>query len=108
MTTRDPRARPPRTEPLRDGVREPTQSLQLEIPDAESDPHPALAVGTRGDEHTKVESPSARNNPSSRPERASSVPPPVPRNPDDPELPIDQVLGPYGLMELLGNGRMAG
>ena len=106
MTTRDPRARPPRTEPLREGVREPTQSLQLEIPDAERDSHPSLAVGTRGDEHTKVESPSARNNPSSRPERASSVPPPVPRNPDDPELRLDQVLGTYRLMELLGKGGM--
>jgi serine/threonine protein kinase len=106
MTTRDPRARPPRTEPLRDGVREPTQSLQLEIPDAERDSHPSLAVGTRGDEHTKIESPAARNNPSSRPERASSVPPPVPRNPDDPDLRIDQVLGTYRLMELLGKGGM--
>ena len=106
MTTRDPRARPPRTEPSREGVREPTQSLQLEIPDAERDSHPSLAVGTRGDEHTKIESPSARNNPSSRPERAASVPPPVPRNPDDPELRIDQVLGTYRLMELLGKGGM--
>jgi serine/threonine protein kinase len=80
--------------------------LQLEIPDAERDSHPSLAVGTRGDESTKVESPSARNNPSSRPERASSVPPPVPRNPDDPELRLDQVLGTYRLMELLGKGGM--
>ncbi|HET9992320.1 MAG TPA: serine/threonine-protein kinase [Kofleriaceae bacterium] len=87
-------------------MREPTQSLQLEIPDAERDSHPSLAVGTRGDEHTKVESPSARNNPSSRPERASSVPPPLPRNPDDPELRLDQVLGTYRLMELLGKGGM--
>ncbi|MEO8844872.1 MAG: serine/threonine-protein kinase [Kofleriaceae bacterium] len=104
MSTRDPRARPPRTEPSRDGVREPTQSLQLEIPDAERESNPSLAMGTRGDEHTKVESPSARNSP---PSRASTKPPPVPaRSLDDPEVRIGQTFGTYKLMELLGKGGM--
>ena len=88
-------------------MREPTQSLQIELDDAERDSHPSLAIGTRGDEHTKVESPSARNQPSSRPERASSKPPPLPaRNPDDPEVRLNQTLGTYRLMELLGKGGM--
>ncbi len=107
MTTRDPRARPPRTEPSRDGVREPTQSLQLEIDDAQRDSHPSLAVGTHGDERTKVESPAARNNPSTREPRASTKPPPVPeRNTDDPDLRLGQTLGTYRLMELIGKGGM--
>ncbi|MEO8551533.1 MAG: serine/threonine-protein kinase, partial [Kofleriaceae bacterium] len=81
--------------------------MQLELDDAQRDSHPSLAIGTRGDEHTKVESPSARNQPSSRPERASSKPPPIPsRNADDPELRIEQTLGTYRLKELLGKGGM--
>ncbi|MEO8845100.1 MAG: serine/threonine-protein kinase [Kofleriaceae bacterium] len=104
MSTRDPRARPPRAEPLRDGVREPTQSLQLEIPDAERESNPSLAMGTHGDERTKIESPSARNSP---PSRASTKPPPVPaRAIDDPEVRLGQTFGTYKLMELLGKGGM--
>jgi len=106
MSTRDPRARPPRTEPQREGAREPTQSLQLEIPDAERDSHPSLAMGTHGDERTKVESPSARNAPPSVRERASSKPPPVPSRSDDPAIRLGQTLGTYKLMELLGKGGM--
>ncbi|CAN5644958.1 hypothetical protein BH11MYX1_BH11MYX1_28870 [soil metagenome] len=101
MSTRDPRARPPRTEPPRAGQREQTQSLQLEIEDAGRDSHPSLAVGTHGDERTRVESPSARNAP------PSSKPPPLPtRSPDDPEIRIGQTFGTYKLQELLGKGGM--
>ena len=85
-------------------MREPTQSLQLEIPDAERDSNPSLAMGTHGDERTKVESPSARNSP---PSRASTKPPPVPsRINDDPEVRLGQTFGTYKLMELLGKGGM--
>jgi serine/threonine protein kinase len=85
-------------------VREPTQSLQLEIPDAERESNPSLAMGTHGDERTKVESPSARNSP---PSRASTKPPPVPsRTGDDPETRLGQTFGTYKLMELLGKGGM--
>ncbi|HEX7700382.1 MAG TPA: serine/threonine-protein kinase, partial [Kofleriaceae bacterium] len=85
-------------------MRESTQSLQLEIPDAERESNPSLAMGTHGDERTKVESPSARNSP---PARASTKPPPVPsRTSDDPEVRLGQTLGTYKLMELLGKGGM--
>ncbi len=101
MSTRDSRARPPRTEPARDGQREQTQSLQLEIDDAQRDSHPSLAVGTHGDERTRVESPSARNAP------PGSKPPPLPsRSPDDPDIRIGQTFGTYKLQELLGKGGM--
>ena len=83
-------------------MREPTQSLQLEIPDAERESNPSLAMGTHGDERTKVESPSARNSP---PSRASTKPPPVPVR-DDPENRLGQTFGTYKLMELLGKGGM--
>ena len=88
-------------EPARVGQREQTQSLQLEIDDAQRESHASLAVGTHGDERTRVESPSARNAP------PSSKPPPLPsRSPDDPDIRIGQTFGTYKLLELLGKGGM--
>ncbi|HEU4615005.1 MAG TPA: serine/threonine-protein kinase [Kofleriaceae bacterium] len=114
MTTRDPRIRvPSRPDTGREGAREPTQSLQLDIsgapPDDEArDSHPSLAMGTSDvgrEERTKIESPSGRNK-TPQP-RAPTKPPPTPaRNADDPELRLGQVLGAYKLHELLGKGGM--
>src|SRR5512146_1682180 len=106
MTTRDPRSRPPlRPDELGREARDPTQSLEIDPDDASRDSHPSLAVGTHGErtERTKVESPSARNNPVQRP---PSIPPPVPSRLDDPELRLGSVLGTYRLIELLGKGGM--
>jgi serine/threonine-protein kinase len=112
MTTRDPRTRVPlRPETGREGAREPTQSLQLDIsgapPDHGRDSHPSLAMGTSDvnrDERTKIESPGGRNK---TPLPKASKPPPTPaRSADDPEQRIGQVLGAYKLHELLGKGGM--
>ena len=113
MTTRDPRSRvPQRPDTGREGSREPTQSLQLDIsgapPDDGRDSHPSLAMGTSDvgrEDRTKIESPAGRNK-TPQP-RASTRPPPTPaRGPDDPELRLGQVLGAYKLHELLGKGGM--
>ena len=86
---------------MREGQREQTQSLQLEIEDAARDSHPSLAVGTQGDQRTRVESPSGRNAP------PSAKQPPTPLSSfDDPELRIGQTFGTYKLQELLGKGGM--
>ncbi|MBV8760247.1 MAG: serine/threonine protein kinase [Deltaproteobacteria bacterium] len=108
MTTRDPRSRPPGA-PDQGGVRERTQSLQIEIDDAEPrDSHPSLAVGTSDSPSTKIESPSGRNKtPQPRDPKAGTKPPPVPdRAGEDPETRIGAVLGTYRLAELLGKGGM--
>jgi serine/threonine protein kinase len=59
---------------------------------------PSLATGT-GDERTRVESPSGKH-------RDPTQPPPIPKNPDDPDDRIGSVLGTYRLLELLGKGGM--
>ncbi|HSN29637.1 MAG TPA: serine/threonine-protein kinase [Kofleriaceae bacterium] len=107
MTTRDPRSRPPAA-PDPGGVRERTQSLQIEIDDAVRDSHPSLAVGTSDSPRTKIESPSGRNKtPQPRDPRPGTKPPPVPdRAGEDPEARIGAVLGTYRLAELLGKGGM--
>jgi serine/threonine protein kinase len=112
MTTRDPRSRAPlRPETGREGSREPTQSLQIDIsgaPADDRDSHPSLAMGTaeaRGEDRTKIESPSGRNK-TPQP-KSPTKPPPVPaRSSDDPENRLGQVLGAYKLHELLGKGGM--
>ncbi len=93
-----PAISPPRPDSGHEGVREQTQSLDLEL-----ESHPSLAIGTAED-RTKVESPGARDRPP--PQRAATRPPPVPSNPDDPELRLGTVLGTYRLSELLGKGGM--
>ena len=108
MTTRDSRSRPPGA-PDPGGVRERTQSLQIEIDDAEPrDSHPSLAVGTSDSPRTKIESPSGRNKtPPPREPRSGTKPPPVPdRVGEDPDARIGEVLGTYRLAELLGKGGM--
>ncbi|HEY5923091.1 MAG TPA: serine/threonine-protein kinase [Kofleriaceae bacterium] len=113
MTTRDPRSRAPhRPDTGREGAREPTQSLQLDIssapPDNERDSHPSLAMGTSDvsrEDRTKIESPGGRNK-TPQP-KATTRPPPTPaRGADDPENRLGQVLGAYKLVELLGKGGM--
>ncbi|HEY5945491.1 MAG TPA: serine/threonine-protein kinase, partial [Kofleriaceae bacterium] len=113
MTTRDPRSRAPlRPETGREGAREPTQSLQLDIsgapPDDERDSHPSIALGTSDagrQDRTKIESPSGRNK-TPQP-KAPTKPPPTPsRGPDDPENRLGQVLGAYKLLDTLGKGGM--
>ena len=76
-----------------------TQSLDLELDDS----HPSLAMGT-SEERTKVESPSARNQPP--PARAPTRPLPMPSSSEDSELRLGDVLGTYKLTELLGKGGM--
>jgi serine/threonine protein kinase len=112
MTTRDPRSRVPlRPDTGREGAREPTASLSLEIeksdlPDSHIE-HPSLAVGTSeaAREHqTKIESPIARNKtPVPKP---PTKPPPVPARSGVDDYPIGTVLGAYKLVELLGKGGM--
>jgi serine/threonine protein kinase len=112
MTTRDPRSRAPlRPETGREGSREPTQSLQLDIsgaPPDDRDSHPSLAMGTSDvsrEDRTKIESPSGRNK--TPPPKSPTKPPPMPaRSSDDPENRLGQVLGAYKLHELLGKGGM--
>lgn len=112
MTTRDPRSRVPlRPDTGREGAREPTASLSLEIeksdlPDSHIE-HPSLAVGTSeaAREHqTKIESPVARNK--TPVPKAPTKPPPVPARSGTEDYPIGTVLGTYKLAELLGKGGM--
>jgi serine/threonine protein kinase len=112
MTTRDPRSRVPlRPDTGREGAREPTQSLQIDIsgvPDEQRDSHPSLAMGTSDvarEDRTKVESPGGRNK-TPQPPPPTRPPPIPPRNADDPENRLGQVLGAYKLHELLGKGGM--
>jgi serine/threonine protein kinase len=109
MTTRDPRSRVPlRPESAREGSRDPTQSLSIEIdPEVDAEPsHPSLAVGTSDSPRTKIESPAGRNKTPPPKNRATS-PPPVPdRIGEDPIERIGEQLGTYRLAELLGKGGM--
>ena len=120
MTTRDPRSRPS-APPVREGAREPTQSLQLEIDPVDDDlddsaiSHPSLALGTheKRERSTRIESPSAQRRTPPPPEPAASRasgsrsrPPPVPASSDDPELRLGAQLGSYQVIELLGKGGM--
>src|SRR3569623_3365913 len=92
MTTRDSRSRPPGA-PDPGGVRERTQSLQIELDDAERDSHPSLDVGTSDSPRSKIESPRGRNKtPPPRDPRPGAKPPPVPdRLGEDPEARIGVV-----------------
>jgi serine/threonine protein kinase len=105
MTTRDRSRAPGRPEPGREGSREPTQSLSIEIdPEVDAElSHPSLAVGTSDSPQTKIESPSGRKVP--RDPREGSRPPPVPAS-AEPEHQSGSVLGTYRLGELLGKGGM--
>ncbi|HEY1817332.1 MAG TPA: serine/threonine-protein kinase [Kofleriaceae bacterium] len=97
MTIRDPRdPRSARVGPIEAAqARDPTQPLSIVGKEPEQ---PSLATGT-GDERTRVESPSGRH-------RDPTQPPPIPKNPDDPDDRIGAVLGTYRLLELLGKGGM--
>src|SRR5262245_50008105 len=108
MTTRDPRSRvPPRPDSGREGSRDPTQSLQIEIPEQLAESHPSLAVGTSGDagreERTKIDSPGGSQKVETRPPETKPL---LPRGPEDPESRLTSVLGAYRLVELLGKGGM--
>ena len=118
--------------PVREGAREPTQSLQLEIEPAEAElysndlyssdlddsasSHPSLALGTheKRERSTRIESPAAQRRTPPPPEPAKnsrvsgsrSRPPPPPANADDPELRLGAQLGSYQVIELLGKGGM--
>jgi serine/threonine protein kinase len=112
MTTRDPRSRVPlRPDTGREGSREPTQSLQIDIssaPPDDRDSHPSLAMGTSDvsrEDRTKIESPSGRNK-TPQPKSPTKPPPTPARSADDPENRLGQVLGAYKLHELLGKGGM--
>jgi serine/threonine protein kinase len=97
VTIRDPRdPRSARVGPIEAAqARDPTQPLSIVGKEPEQ---PSLATGT-GDERTRVESPSGRH-------RDPTQPPPIPKNPDDPDDRIGAVLGTYRLLELLGKGGM--
>jgi serine/threonine protein kinase len=110
MTTRDPRSRAPdRPETGREGSRDPTASISLEI---DEPAHPSLAVGTHEaaeerTDRTKIESPGGRNKtPPPREPRGTAKSPPDPGSPEDPETRIGSQLGSYRLLELLGKGGM--
>jgi serine/threonine-protein kinase len=97
-----------RPESGREGSREPTLSLSIEIdPDVDAElSHPSLAVGTSDSPRTKIESPSGRNRtPVPRDPKPGTKPPPVPGN-VEPAYRIGDVLGTYRLAELLGKGGM--
>ncbi len=111
MTTRDPRSRVPlRPSDPQGAQRDPTQSLQIDPDDADSEPeHPSLALGTADaanrEEGTKIESPKARVR-TPAPPRPNTKPPPIPKNLDDPDNRTGSVLGSYKVLELLGKGGM--
>ncbi len=118
MTTRDPRSRPS-APPAREGAREPTQSLQLELEPSDDDlddsaiSHPSLALGTheKRERSTRIESPSAQRRtlppPEPTPSRASSSrSPSLAASSDDPELRLGAQLGSDQVIELLGKGGM--
>jgi eukaryotic-like serine/threonine-protein kinase len=97
MTTRDPRSRdvPEPTNPG-DGVREPTESLNLGPDELDS---PELALGTHNRPATRIESPAART-------RTPLPPAPRGRRAEDPTDYLERVLGSYRVVELLGKGGM--
>jgi serine/threonine-protein kinase len=100
-----------RPDSAREGAREPTQSLSIEIdPEVDAEPsHPSLAVGTSDSPRTKVESPGGRNKtplPREPRSREGTSPPPVPDRLEDPGDRLGQQLGAYRLAELLGKGGM--
>ena len=105
MTTRDPRSReyPRPATPVGEGVREPTQSLNLE-PGEQASPA-SLARGTHNRPSTSVQSPQARGKtlaPNAA-ERTYVLPPEQPEVPDEY---LGAVLGSYRVIELLGKGGM--
>ncbi|HEY4058630.1 MAG TPA: serine/threonine-protein kinase, partial [Kofleriaceae bacterium] len=93
MTSRDPHKGP---------GRDPAQSLIGDDEDAAGE-HPSLALGTHGDENTRIESPGGRGR-TPPPPRAPSRPPPPSR--EDPEGRIGTLIGNYQVQELLGRGGM--
>ncbi|CAN5852778.1 hypothetical protein BH11MYX2_BH11MYX2_01330 [soil metagenome] len=93
VTTRDPHQGP---------GRDPAQSLIGDDEDAASE-HPSLALGTHGDENTRIESPGGRGR-TSAPPRISSAPPTP--TPEDPEGRVGTSIGSYRVQELLGKGGM--
>ncbi len=120
MTTRDPRSRVPSRpgEASREGVREVTASMSIDISNAppdEGDPsHPSLAVGTglpsdvesAIPDATSISSPHARNR---TPQPKPTKPPPTParaRTGNEATDAIGNTLGVYRLVELLGKGGM--
>jgi serine/threonine protein kinase len=119
MTTRDPRSRVPQrpTDGSRDGVREVTASMSIDISDVPADrpgdgepSHPSLAVGTglpsdvdNPVESTRIASPAGRHR---TPQPKESRPPPPPKSGDEANSQIGSQLGVYRLTELLGKGGM--
>jgi serine/threonine protein kinase len=93
VTTRDPHKGP---------GRDPSQSLNVDSEDAAAE-HPSLALGTHGDENTRIESPGGRGR-TPPPPRAPSMPPTP--TAEDPEGRVGTSVGSYRVQELLGKGGM--